>query len=71
MCQPAAAGVLAGRRDQNGKAAREMLTVKICGTGDFDMVAYDKFNDGQMGDYVPTDADLVAGLATLPAVAQG
>ena len=33
----------------------------LTGTGYFDMVAYEKYNNGQMTDYVPTDADLQAG----------
>ena len=38
----------------------------LTGTGYFDMTAYQKFNDGTMDDYVPTDDDLEAGLAALP-----
>ncbi len=38
----------------------------LTGTGYFDMVAYQKYNDGLMTDYVPTDADLQAGFAGLP-----
>ena len=38
------------------------------GTGYFDMVAYEKFNNGQMTDYVPTDDDLAVGFAGLPEV---
>ena len=30
----------------------------LTGTGYFDLVAYQKFNDGQMSDYIPTDEDL-------------
>ena len=30
----------------------------LTGTGYFDMMAYQKFNDGQMSDYVPTDEEL-------------
>ena len=33
----------------------------LTGTGYFDMVAYEKFHDGQMSDYIPTDADLQKG----------
>jgi tryptophan synthase beta chain len=40
----------------------------LTGTGYFDMVAYQKFNDGEMSDYIPTDEDLVAGFAGLPQV---
>ena len=38
----------------------------LTGTGYFDMVAYEKFNNGQMSDYVPTDEDLAQGFAGLP-----
>ena len=30
------------------------------------MVAYEKFNNGEMSDYVPTDEDLQAGFAGIP-----
>lgn len=38
----------------------------LTGTGYFDMVAYGKFHDGEMTDYVPTDADLKAGFDGIP-----
>ena len=39
----------------------------LTGTGYFDMVAYEKFHDGQMGDYIPTtDADLQKGFDGIP-----
>ena len=40
----------------------------LTGTGYFDMVAYGKFNDGEMSDYIPTDEDLEKGFAGLPQV---
>ncbi len=40
----------------------------LTGTGYFDMVAYENFNDGKMTDYIPTDEDLAKSLATLPKV---
>ncbi|MBR0039749.1 MAG: TrpB-like pyridoxal phosphate-dependent enzyme [Oscillospiraceae bacterium] len=40
----------------------------LTGTGYFDLVAYQKFNDGVMGDYIPTDEDLARGFAGLPKV---
>ena len=40
----------------------------LTGTGYFDMVAYEKFNNGEMTDYIPTDADLAVGFAGLPKV---
>ena len=38
----------------------------LTGTGYFDMVAYEKFNNGLMSDYVPTDEELEVGFAGLP-----
>ena len=40
----------------------------LTGTGYFDMVAYQKFNDGEMSDYIPTDEELEKSFATLPKV---
>lgn len=40
----------------------------LTGTGYFDMVAYDKYNRGEMEDHVPTDEELEAGFATIPSV---
>ena len=40
----------------------------LTGTGYFDMVAYQKFNDGEMSDYIPTDEDIAKSLAQLPKV---
>ena len=40
----------------------------LTGTGYFDMLAYEKFHNGQMSDYAPTDAELAKGFAGLPQV---
>lgn len=40
----------------------------LTGTGYFYMMSYQKFNDGVMSDYIPTDEDLQAGFAGLPNV---
>ena len=40
----------------------------LTGTGYFDMVAYQKYNDGEMSDYIPTDEELEKSFATLPKV---
>ncbi len=40
----------------------------LTGTGYFDMMSYQKFNDGVMGDYVPTDDEIEKSLAKLPKV---
>ncbi|MCI8726612.1 MAG: TrpB-like pyridoxal phosphate-dependent enzyme [Hungatella sp.] len=38
----------------------------LTGTGYFDMVAYQRFNDGEMADYIPTEEELKKSFATLP-----
>ncbi len=38
----------------------------LTGTGYFDLVAYQRFNDGQMSDFIPSDADLQQGFAGIP-----
>ncbi|MBQ2610410.1 MAG: TrpB-like pyridoxal phosphate-dependent enzyme [Butyrivibrio sp.] len=40
----------------------------LTGTGYFDLVAYQKFHDGEMSDYVPTDEELAKYRAKLPKV---
>ena len=40
----------------------------LTGTGYFDMTAYEKFNDGEMSDYIPTDEELAASISKLPVV---
>lgn len=40
----------------------------LTGTGYFDMMAYEKFNNGEMSDYIPSDDDLAKGFAGLPEV---
>lgn len=41
----------------------------LTGTGYFDMVAYERFNNGQMSDYIPTDEELAKGFAGIPSFA--
>lgn len=38
----------------------------LTGTGYFDLVAYEKFHNGEMSDYIPTDADLQVGFDGIP-----
>ena len=38
----------------------------LTGTGYFDLVAYQKYNDGVMDDYIPTDEDIAKSLAQCP-----
>ena len=40
----------------------------LTGTGYFDMFAYEKFNNGEMQDYIPTDEELQKGFDGLPKV---
>ncbi|MCH5274592.1 MAG: TrpB-like pyridoxal phosphate-dependent enzyme [Lachnospiraceae bacterium] len=38
----------------------------LTGTGYFDMVAYEKFHNGEMNDHIPTDAELQVGFDGIP-----
>ncbi len=49
---------------QTGEAKN--IVFGLTGTGYFDMVAYAKYNDGDMSDYIPTDDDIAKSLAKLP-----
>ena len=40
----------------------------LTGTGYFDMTAYEKFHDGKMSDYVPTDEEIAENISKLPKV---
>ncbi|MBQ3714354.1 MAG: TrpB-like pyridoxal phosphate-dependent enzyme [Fibrobacter sp.] len=51
---------------ENGQAKN--IVFGLTGTGYFDMVAYQKFNDGEMSDYIPTDEDIAKSLAQLPQI---
>ena len=46
------------------------IVFSLTGTGYFDMVAYERFNNGEMSDYIPTDEDLRPGFEGLPKVAE-
>ncbi|MBP5313021.1 MAG: TrpB-like pyridoxal phosphate-dependent enzyme [Clostridia bacterium] len=47
---------------------KKVIVFGLTGTGYFDLVAYKKFNDGELDDYIPTDEDLAKGFAGLPKV---
>ncbi len=51
---------------QTGEA--KTIVFGLTGTGYFDMVAYEKFHNGDMEDYIPTDEDLEPGFSSLPQV---
>ena len=47
---------------------KKTILFGLTGTGYFDMSAYMSYNSGDMSDYVPTDAELEAGFASLPQI---
>lgn len=49
---------------ENGE--EKIILFGLTGTGYFDMTAYEKYNIGEMSDYIPTDADLEKGFMGLP-----
>ena len=46
----------------------ETIVFGLTGTGYFDMVAYEKYHDGKMDDYIPTDEELAKYAAQLPKI---
>ena len=47
---------------------KKTIVFGLTGTGYFDMMSYEKFHDGKMTDYIPSDEELAASLAKLPKV---
>ncbi len=47
---------------------KKTILFGLTGTGYFDMVAYQKYNDGEMSDYIPTDEELEESLSKMPKV---
>ena len=45
---------------------QKVIVFGLTGTGYFDMMSYEKFHDGKMTDYIPTDEEIEKGLAGLP-----
>lgn len=45
---------------------KKTILFGLTGTGYFDLMAYQKYNDNLMTDYTPTDEELLESLATLP-----
>ena len=54
------------RCKESGEA--KTIVFGLTGTGYFDMLAYEKYHNGEMTDYFPTDEDLAKSFATLPHV---
>ena len=44
------------------------IVFSLSGTGYFDLVAYQRYNDGEMTDEIPTDEQIAASLAKLPKI---
>lgn len=47
---------------------KKTIVFGLTGTGYFDMMSYEKFHDGKMTDYIPSDEELEKALAKLPNV---
>jgi tryptophan synthase beta chain len=47
---------------------KKTIVFGLTGTGYFDMMSYEKFHDGKMTDYIPTDEEIDKGLAGLPKI---
>ena len=45
---------------------KKVIVFGLTGTGYFDMMSYEKFHDGKMKDYVPTEEDIARGVNGLP-----
>ena len=56
----------ANRCKETGEA--KTIVFGLTGTGYFDLVAYEKFHNGQMTDYIPTDEELQKSFDKLPKV---
>lgn len=44
----------------------KVIVFGLTGTGYFDMMSYEKFHDGRMTDYRPTDEEIAQGLSKIP-----
>ncbi len=56
----------AGRCRETGE--EKTILFGLTGTGYFDLVAYEKFHNGEMTDYIPTDDELQKGFEGLPRI---
>ncbi len=50
------------------RGEEKTIVFGLTGTGYFDMYAYEKYHDGEMSDYIPTDEELEKSFAKLPKV---
>jgi tryptophan synthase beta chain len=49
---------------------KKVILFGLSGTGHFDMTAYMAYNNGTMGDHIPTDAELANGFSSIPDIPQ-
>jgi tryptophan synthase beta chain len=49
---------------------KKVILFGLSGTGYFDMTAYMDYNSKTMSDYIPSDADLEKGFASIPGIPQ-
>jgi tryptophan synthase beta chain len=49
---------------------KKVILFGLSGTGYFDMTAYMAYNNGTMGDHIPTDAELANGFSSIPDIPQ-
>ncbi len=47
---------------------KKTIVFGLTGTGYFDMFAYERFHDGKMSDYIPSDEEIAKSVAKLPKV---
>ncbi|MBO5411919.1 MAG: TrpB-like pyridoxal phosphate-dependent enzyme [Clostridia bacterium] len=47
---------------------KKKILFGLTGTGYFDMMSYEKFHDGKMSDYIPTDNEIETSLKNLPSL---
>ena len=50
------------------RGEKKTIVFGLTGTGYFDMYAYERFHDGKMTDYIPTDEDIAKSLEGLPKI---
>ena len=69
---PESAHAIKAAMDEAEKCRRtgeeKTIVFGLTGTGYFDMVAYQRFHDGEMSDYIPTDEEIEKSLAGAPKI---
>ena len=50
------------------RGEQKTIVFGLTGTGYFDMMSYEKFHDGKMSDYIPSDDEISKGFAGIPEI---